>query len=319
MTARQPGDQAPPEPAQVVALADLVTRADGVAPLSEQFRLNLERAVGPSVRHVAAQNASGTLVGYAQVDLPGAGDAGSAELFVHPEHRRAGIGSWLLAQVGDVPIWAHGSTAPAVGFAATHDLAVVRELHKMHLRITASAPLPVSTPAEVALPPGFTLRTFDPAADADEWVRVNARAFAGHPEQGRLTIADLSARVAEPWFDPAGLLLIVPLESPALIAAYHWTKRDPGSAVGEVYVVGVDPAYQGLGLGRAVTLAGLAHLHHVGVDTVELYVDDSNTVAMHTYRSLGFTIAATDRMYRGQPHPASLRTGPRQLRQVVPR
>jgi mycothiol synthase len=64
-----------------------------------------------------------------------------------------------------------------------------------------------------------------------------------------------------------------------------------------VYVVGVDPAYQGRGLGGPVTRLGLAHLAGLGLDEVELYVDGSNTAARRTYERLGFTDAAVDGQY----------------------
>jgi len=124
---------------------------------------------------------------------------------------------------------------------------------------------------------------------------VNARAFAHHPEQGRMTLDDLLLREAEPWFDPAGFFLIeqVGEGSPAL-AAFHWTKvhGHEGGAhppVGEVYVVGVDPAYQGAGLGRVVTLLGLHHLQDRGLTSAMLYVDGDNAAALRTYTGLGFT------------------------------
>ena len=77
------------------------------------------------------------------------------------------------------------------------------------------------------------------------WVAVNAAAFASHPEQGRLTVADLRARMAQPWFDPAGLLMVVPSragEGPT-VAGFHWTKvhdgptDDPATRRGEVYAL----------------------------------------------------------------------------------
>ena len=84
------------------------------------------------------------------------------------------------------------------------------------------------------------------------------------------------------------------------MAGFHWTKehRDPGAEpVGEVYVLAVDPAYQGRGLGPALTLAGLQHLRSRGLSTVMLYVDGDNAPAIATYRRLGFERVALDVMY----------------------
>ena len=100
------------------------------------------------------------------------------------------------------------------------------------------------------------------------------------------------------------------------MVGFHWTKvhppgeqdgsPDPGappgppsSGLGEVYVVGVDPAEQGSGLGRALTLAGLHHLRDLGVAEVMLYADEDNVPAITMYKALGFTRARIDAMYRG--------------------
>jgi tyrosyl-tRNA synthetase len=66
--------------------------------------------------------------------------------------------------------------------------------------------------------------------------------------------ANLAARMAEPWFDPSGLLVA---DSDEGLLAFHWTKQH-SPELGEVYVVGIDPAAQGQGLGKLLTLAGLA-------------------------------------------------------------
>ncbi|NKY40593.1 mycothiol synthase, partial [Cellulomonas septica] len=170
---------------------------------------------------------------------------------------------------------------------------VVRELRKLRLDLASR-----TDATRRALPPGTTLRAFVPGQDEEAWRRVNARAFAHHPEQGRLTVADVQAREREPWFDPAGFLLA---ERDGVLVGSVWTKVHPAGTeadepVGEIYVVGVDPDAQGTGLGAALTSAGLDHLASRGLATVVLYVDADNTAAVRTYDRQGFERAATDVM-----------------------
>ncbi len=97
--------------------------------------------------------------------------------------------------------------------------------------------------------------------------------------------------MAEPWWDPAGLLVAESAGGDLL--GFHWTKQHDAD-LGEVYVVGVSPQAQGRGLGRLLTLAGLHHLERLGVGEVLLYVERDNTPAVRLYSGLGFTHAAAD-------------------------
>jgi mycothiol synthase len=128
---------------------------------------------------------------------------------------------------------------------------------------------------------------------------VNNAAFAWHPEQGGWDVEQVRLREAEPWFDPAGFLLAVDADDRLL--GYHWTKVHPATAadpaMGEVYVLGVDPSEQGRHLGGALTAAGLAHLRDRGLGTVLLYVEGDNAAAVRVYEKLGFTRWSTDVSY----------------------
>ncbi len=273
----------------VLALAARAEQADGVAPMSEQSLLAARGRSGRPVEHVLAY-AGEDLAGYLQVD--DGQDILSAELVVAPDCRRHGVGTELLHRVpAGARVWAHGDQAAAEGFTSARGMRVVRELFVLGRRFDKASPLP-----DIVLPDGLVARPFRPGMDEDEWLRVNAAAFAHHAEQGRMMRADLDARMAEAWFDPNGLILVVPADDPDTVAAFHWTKRRSTSE-GEVYVVGVDPAYQGRGLGKPVTLLGLHHLRDLGVDDVILYVDGDNPAALKVYRGLGFTTRSVDRMY----------------------
>lgn len=292
--------------AQLPELARAAHQVDGVAPLSEQALLSARRSPtdGRSDAHLPRHEVDGQLVAVAVPDETGT----SYELVVHPDHRRHGYGASLLdlivnQQRPDARLWAHGDLPAARSLATSHGLRVVRELWKMARPVDGSP-----TIENPLLPAGFAARSFTPGTDDQAWLDVNARAFAHHPEQGRMTLQDLQDRMAESWFDPAGLLLIEDLSgAEPVLAASYWTKieaadlPDPGTEAGadegEVYVVAVDPAYQGRGLGKAVTALGLAHLAHAGVRTIDLYVEGDNDPAVATYRGWGFEKVSADVMY----------------------
>ena len=255
--------------------------ADG--PLPREFR---------GGRHLYATD-GGTLVGYAHVDP--AGDAFGnqiVELIVHPEHRRAGVGTALAGEVlatdGPMRLWSHRDHPGAVRIAERHGLERVRELLQMRLDNDVALP-------DAQWRDGVHVRTFVPGQDEAAMVAVNKRAFDWHPEQGMLTEADVIATEEESWFDPDGFFLAV--DDDNTVIGFHWTKIH-ADGTGEVYVVGVDPAAQGGGLGRALTLAGLHYLRERGVRETILYVESDNRPAVAVYTRLGFTLAYTNVAYQ---------------------
>ncbi|MCX4389233.1 mycothiol synthase [Micromonospora peucetia] len=282
------GRLSPTEIADVTALARTAGDVDGADPFDEHVLLRLRDPDAPAV-HLTIRADDGTLAGYAHLDTTDAATGVGVELVVHPAYRRRGTGRALARGVlaaadGPLRVWAHGDHPSAAALAVDLGLRRARVLWQLRRPLTAPIPDP-------GLPDGVTLRAFQPGVDDDEWLALNARAFAEHPEQGRWSPADLRVRLDEPWFDPEGFLLAVD-EPTGRLLGFHWTKvhERPGSArIGEVYVLGVDPSAHRGGLGRVLTAAGLAHLRDQrGLDRVMLYVDESNTAAVALYERLGF-------------------------------
>jgi mycothiol synthase len=297
---------------EVLTLAHAAADADGAFPLAEHVVLRLRHGSDLPVVHLLARDDGGHLVGYAHLDTTDPIEGAVAELVVHPRARRRGLGHALVQEAvamattrdpqGRLRLWAHGDHPAAGALAASHGFTRTRVLRR--LRRSLSTPLP-----EPSLPPGIRIRPFRPGQDDAAWLALNARAFADHPEQGRWTLADLRARIAEPWFDPAGFLLA---DADGALVGFHWTKIHNGGGadrqhtpIGEVYVLGVDPAAHGQGLGAALTLAGLHHLRDRGLDQAMLYVDDENRAAVALYTGLGFTGWSVDVTYTLCTTPAT--------------
>lgn len=291
----------------VLALLRAAAAADGVRPLSEEAELRLQHG-GPEGGRDLLVDLGGAVVGYARFEGgDGTGDA-EGELAVHPDARRRGAGRALLTGLeslaGDRPlrVWAHGDLPAAAALAAGGGYARARTLLQMRRDLAGVEGEPP------ALPDGVRVLPFRPGRDEAAWLRVNARAFATHPEQGSWTAEDLALREAEPWFDPAGFFLAWrgdPDDGGALLG-FHWTKVHPpgdagDEAIGEVYVLGIDPGAQGGGLGRALTDTGLAHLRGRGLREVLLYVEADNAPAVGLYERRGFTRYAVDVSWRRTP------------------
>lgn len=275
-------------------------KADGVAPVGDQV---LRELAHDRTRHLLATDADGGDAVVAYLNLaPAEDDAPAmAELVVHPDSRRRGVGTRMLRTAlpdggPGTRVWAHGNLEPARATAAALGLEVVRELLQMRR--------PLNDLPAVPSVPGVRVTTYSGAGDDAGLLRVNNAAFAWHPEQGGWSEADLAERRGEAWFDPDGLFLAYDDADGALLG-FHWTKVHSES-LGEVYVVGVDPAAQGRGLGNLLTLTGLHHLadrlagrsHDA---SVMLYVEADNTAAVKTYRRLGFEVSNIDAAYAARP------------------
>jgi mycothiol synthase len=269
---------------QLMADAEAV---DHMKALNEAAVLRLRRR-HPTTQHLLVSEGE-DLLGYAQLESGTEWSAG--QLVVSPDHRRRGIGSLLLQRLimessSPLRVWAMGDTPAARALAATAGMVPRRELLIMERQLDDEVPEPV-------MPPGVQIRTFVPGQDEQEWLRVNAAAFADHPEQALIDSDDLADRMAESWFDPNGFFVATINDT---MVGFHWTKQHQDQ-LGEVYVLGIAPSAAGGGLGKALLLTGLRSLQERGSTRVELYVEADNRAAIELYLSYGFATVSRDVMY----------------------
>jgi len=314
-----------PEPAAasaaVEALARRAQEADGIAPFSDEARL-AARSGRRAVLVARAEAAADAILGATIVG------EGELELCVDPAERDRGIGTALVTQAlaraeaeaeavaeaaagqraasgsepGELRAWAHGAHPAAAALAARFGFEPVRTLLVMGARLADLA-----QPAEQSAPTvASRIRAFRPAADDEAWVRANAEIFAAHPEQGRITVEDLHARMAEPWFDPEDFLVVdAPAAEPTAagaageLEAFAWLKVTGEGAQrdGEVYAIGVRSRSAGTGLARALMAAALRRFRDRGCVSTSLYVDEENGRAVNLYGRLGYTVERTSIQY----------------------
>lgn len=225
------------------------------------------------------------------------GRSWTAEIAIHPEYRDPAVVDTLLEAVcgevrgrggQEIRLWVYvpalARCAEASGFVLEREL--------LHME----APLPLAESPRI--PPGIEVRGFREGVDEEAWLEGNNRVFAGHPENGNWGIADLDLRRRRPWFSAEGIRMAWVGET---LAGFCWTKV-PSSQAGEIYVIGVLPEHQGLGLGKALLLEGIRHMHsHDQAKACVLYVDAANAPALNMYRAMGFSTHHTDRCYLFRP------------------
>ncbi len=287
--------------AAVQQLLDVAARADGHNPLGEHQWLDLVQGGREGFAGlIALEPGHDHPVGYAQVSR--GPTSWALEYVIDPHHRVPGnsIGTDVVAAAlsivraeggGHVHVWVNNPRPEHDQIAAENGLTRGRDLYQMRRRLPVDEPYTLVT------------RPFRTGVDDEAWLAVNNRAFDWHPEQGGWDEMTLKARQAEAWFDPRGFLLHdeVADDGEARLAGFCWTRvhADHDPPLGEIYVVAVDPDFQGRGLGRKLVLAGLDHLSSAGLKVAMLYVDAGNRPAVKLYIDLGFDIDHIDRAYVG--------------------
>ncbi len=280
-----------PTSAELSGLGSLLeaVSSDGAEALSEHKTVR----IGNEAEVCEVVAADDGVVGYAQAawHRPAApGDAGhwaielattagsdvGSELVRSVVARLAAGARWVLWARRDV----EDEVAARLGLRCTRTL----------VRLEVGLPL-AEAPLEF---PDVLVTGFRPGRDEDAWIEANNAAFAGHPENGAVTIDDLTRRMEAEWYDPEGVRMAW---SDGVLLGSCWTKVHPDGA-GEIYIIGVRPDAAGRGLGRLLVVEGLRHLSvDCGASSAVLWVEKTNAPARRLYGSLGFWEAARIRSY----------------------
>ncbi|MDA1192497.1 MAG: GNAT family N-acetyltransferase [Candidatus Poribacteria bacterium] len=136
---------------------------------------------------------------------------------------------------------------------------------------------------EVAMPDGYTLRAYQPG-DEPHWANViNSVGDLGKWDVDRV----YSGLTQTDRFQPSGLFFAVKDDTPVATACAY-PERAGDKSVGQLHMVGVDPAHQGKRLGFWVSLAVVEWYRDNGFERVYLLTDDFRLAAVKTYLNMGF-------------------------------
>jgi len=287
----------------VLALIKAAHDFDGTPAIAEHVLLHLRHGGDKSDSHLVIEE-NKEVIAYAHLDTTDLVAGPSVEAVVHPQHRGKGLGVLILKEAikicGDrTRIWSHGDLPAAKAIAAS------LKLERLWSNLLMSKPIGEIQPVTSKYP----IRAFIPGLDNQAFLALNNNVFANYPDQGGWSEDDLKVRVNESWFDDKGFFVA---EEKGELIGFCWTKihgahthshsggdDDHGhEALGEIYVLAVNPVYKGQGVGRDLTITGLNYLKYQGLNNVMLYVGVENKPAFKLYKSLGFNEFGSDVMYR---------------------
>jgi len=287
----------------VLSLIKAAHDFDGTPAIAEHVLLHLRHGGDKSDSHLVIEE-NKEVIAYAHLDTTDLVAGPSVEAVVHPQHRGKGLGALILKEAikicGDrTRIWSHGDLPSAKAIAASLNL------ERLWSNLLMSKPLGEIQPVTSK----YSIRTFIPSLDNQAFLDLNNKVFADYPDQGGWSEDDLKVRLNETWFDDKGFFVA---EDKGELIGFCWTKihgahthshnggdDDHGhEALGEIYVLAVNPDYKGQGVGRNLTITGLNYLKYQELNNVMLYVGVENNPAFNLYKSLGFNEFGSDVMYR---------------------
>ena len=137
--------------------------------------------------------------------------------------------------------------------------------------------------AELPLPAGFSIRCVKGRDEAGQLVALHRAAFGTN----NMTLEYRLAMMSTPqYIQEMDLVAVAPNNELAAFCVCGFD--DPEKKIGTTDPIGTHPSYQGIGLGKAITSAGLIALKNAGANTVRLGTSSENIAMQRLAIALGF-------------------------------
>jgi mycothiol synthase len=283
----------------VLALINAAAAADGTPRLTAPILSDMLRRAPGS--HGAAESAlvtdqNGAPLGFGWWTVGGSrGQTIRFEGWVHPRHRRRGVGTALLVSVEAYARdrIGRGAHIAARGYEDIPGLLplfqmrgfeVIRRFFRMEVSLVGHTARgdPCADP-----PPGIILDRFRPE-DLETLVEADNAIFTEHWGAVPRTVAAWHREMIETRPHDPDLWIIARTADGTIVAeCLCHASRDGAPDAGWISIVGVRPEWRGRGLGRAVLCKGLAVLQAAGYRTAGLHVDAENVAAIGLYHGVG--------------------------------
>ena len=244
---------------------------------------------------------AGNIVGY--LDITSNLNIGRVILncFIHPDHRRRGLATKLLGYATH--------RAKELGVKVAHvnipqDNAVakivLRKLGFRFVRRFLQLRLDMSKVCGQDIDQAVLKCQSLQRGEEDKLTEIQNRSFADTWGYNPNTVEAITYRINLSNCSPEDVVLTFDREK---VIGYCWTEityegeAGIGKRKGRIFMLGVEPDYQGMGVGKRVLLAGLAQLKSKGLRVAELTVDSENKAARALYRSVGFEVRTSSLWY----------------------
>ena len=260
---------------------------------------NLHRPNYSSEQNLFIVEIAGNIAGYTDVTPNLLIGRVILDCLIHPDHRRRGLASKLLGyathRARELGVKVAQVNIPQDNVIAKSALSrlgfrFIRRFLQLRLAISEIRGQDINHPT-------LQCRHMQ-RGEEDKLTQIQNRSFAGTWGYNPNTVEEITYWTNLTNCCPEDVILACDGDK---VVGYCWTRITHEAATnerkGQIRMLGVDPAYQGRGIGKGVLLAGLSYLKSKAVQVVELTVDSKNKAACGLYRSAGFKVQTSSLWY----------------------